>query len=373
MPQQKHDYYDILGVSRGASEDDIKKAYRKCALQHHPDRNPDNKKAEEKFKEATEAYQVLADRKKRALYDQYGHEGLEAGGFGGGGFSGASGFGDIVEDIFEDFFGGTQSRRRHRPQRGSDLATGVELAFEESAFGCEKTLEIKREESCSNCRGDGAEPGTSRQTCTTCHGSGQVMASSGFFSIARTCPRCHGHGSFVEHPCKSCHGSGRVAAHRKIQVKIPAGIEHGSRLRITGEGEGGSRGGPRGDLYVEISVKPHPVFTREGDDVLCEVPVSFVQAALGAEIQVPTLGGQTSLKIPASTQTGKVFKLKGKGIASVHGRGIGDEAVKIIVETPMHLSEKQKELLREFAVLSGDKVNPLSESFLEKMKSLFAK
>src|SRR3989338_3349035 len=259
----------MLDVSRSATPEDSKKAYRQCALEHHPDRNPGNKKAEERFKEATEAYQVLSDPQKRETYDRYGHEGLTAS---GAGFSGAAGFGDIFEDIFEDFFGGRGARGRQRPQRGSDLQYRMDITFNEAAFGIEKSVEIPREESCTSCKGDGAKPGTSRHACPDCHGSGEVLASSGFFSIARTCSRCHGQGSFVEHPCAACHGLVRVSVKRKIQVKIPAGVDNDMRLRISGEGEAGVRGGPRGDLHVELHVEPHEIFKRERNNILCEVP-----------------------------------------------------------------------------------------------------
>jgi molecular chaperone DnaJ len=364
----KRDYYEILSVPRNADGEAVKKAYRKCALQYHPDRNPGDKKAEEKFKECTEAYQVLADPQKRSLYDQYGHEGLNAQGFGGG-FSGA-GFGDIFEDIFEDFFGGGP-RRKNRAQRGSDLAVGVEVTLEESAEGVEKTLELSRDENCGNCKGEGAKPGTSKKMCQQCRGSGQVMASSGFFSISRACARCHGQGFTIEQPCPECRGSGRKPVERKISARIPAGVYHGVRLRMPGEGEAGARGGPRGDLYVDVHVKPHEIFTREEDDLVCTVPISMVQAALGCEIDVPTLAGTAPLKVPAGTQSGKTFKLKGKGFPSIRGAGTGDEEVRIVVETPSHLSAKQQELLRQFASLSGEKVNPMSANFLDRMKRLF--
>jgi molecular chaperone DnaJ len=375
MSQHRRDYYEILGLSHHASAEDVKKAYRKCALQHHPDRNPGDKKAEEKFKEATEAYQVLTDPKKRQLYDQYGHAGLEGqAGFGGQGGFGAAGFGEIFEDIFEDFFGGASGgRRRQRAERGSDLETDIEISFMEAAFGAEKPLEVRREELCSSCKGDGAKPGTSRNTCPHCKGSGQTLTSSGFFSIARTCHRCQGEGSFIEHPCDTCKGKGRVLVNRNIQVKIPAGVENGLKMRLSGEGEAGFRGGPRGDLFLTLFVAPHEFFTREKDNVVCEVPISFVQAALGAEMEVPTLAGTTSLKIPAGTQTGKVFKLKSKGFASLRGHGMGDEEIKIVVETPAHLSDRQKSILKEFAELSGEKVNPISHSFMEKVGNFFAK
>jgi molecular chaperone DnaJ len=369
----KRDYYEILQITREASADDLKKAYRKCAIAHHPDKNPGDKKAEERFKEATEAYQVLSDPQKRELYDRFGHEGL-AGAGGAGGFSSA-GFGEIFEDIFEDFFGGGGSARsRQRARRGSDMETGIEITFEEAAFGAEKTLSVRREEACATCKGDGAKPGTSRATCSTCRGSGQVVASSGFFQIARTCPRCGGQGSTVEHPCGDCRGSGRTVVERKLQVKIPAGVDNGMRMRMPGEGEAGARGGPRGDLYIDVAVKPHAFFTRDGDNLLCEVPISFTQAALGCEIEVPTLGGPAPLKIPAGTQGGKVFRLKGKGLASLKYPGDrGDEEIRIAVETPTHLSDKQKELLRQFAEISGDKVNPISAGFFGKVKEIFSK
>ena len=370
MAQHKRDYYEILGVSRSVTADEIKKAYRQLALQYHPDKNAGDKKSEEKFKEATEAYQVLSDPEKRQIYDQYGHAGLASSG--GPGFS-AAGFGDIFEDIFEDFFGGGSSRRRQRAQKGNDLQYELEISFNDAAFGYKKEIQVQREELCATCKGDGAKPGTSRTTCTVCHGSGQILASSGFFSISRTCHRCQGQGSFIEQPCGACRGKGRILSDRKIQLKIPAGIETKSRLRISGEGEAGVRGGPRGDLYVDIYVKPHDFFTRHGSNILCEVPIHFVQAALGAEIEVPTLTGTMALKIPAGTQTGKVFRLKGKGLASLRDGGIGDEEVKVVVETPTHLSDKQKEILREFAAIGGEKANPLSASFMEKVKKIFTK
>lgn len=346
----KRDYYEVLGVVKNSGAEEIKKAYRQRALSHHPDRNPGDQAAEAKFREATEAYQVLSDPEKRALYDRYGHAGLA----GSGGFTGG-GFGDIFEDIFEDFFGQGARSGRLRAERGSDLRYELEIAFQDAAFGVEKKIEIPREESCAVCKGDGAKPGTSPKTCAQCRGTGQVLASSGFFSISRACSRCGGEGTTVEHRCTGCEGSGRVRVKREIQVKVPAGVDNGLRLRMTGEGEAGRRGGPRGDLYIDIYVRPHELFTREGDNLLCNVTVSFVQAALGAEIHVPTLVGTTALKIPAGTQNGKVFKLKGKGLPSVRGGGIGDEEIHVVVETPTHLSEKQKDLLKQFAQLSREK------------------
>ena len=372
MSSRKHDYYELLGVSRSADAEEIKKAYRKAALAHHPDRNPGDKKAEDKFKEATEAYQVLSDARKRQVYDQYGHEGLNAQGGMGSGFS-AAGFEDVFEGIFEDFFGGGGSGRgRSRAAQGSDLQYDFEISFKEAVFGAEKSIDLKREETCGTCRGDGAKPGTSVKTCSTCRGSGKILSSSGFFSISRTCNRCGGEGVSIEQACSACRGSGRVVADRKIQLKIPAGVNTGLRLRMTGEGEAGFRGGPRGDLYVDIHVKSHEFFKRDGNNISCEVPISFAQAALGDEIQIPTLTGSHALKIPAGTQTGKLFRLKGKGVSSLRGDGIGDQEVIVIVETPAHLSDKQKELLREFASLAGEKANPITASFMEKAKKLFS-
>ncbi len=368
----KKDYYEVLGVARNVDAEELKKAYRKAAVAHHPDKNAGDKKSEEKFKEATEAYQVLSDPEKRGLYDRFGHAGVQgAGGMGGGGFSGA-GFGDIFEDIFEDFFGtGSGRSRANRPARGGDLRFEMEVSFEEAAFGVEKDIPVRREEACAACKGDGAKPGSARRTCSHCHGTGQILASSGFFSIARTCSHCNGQGIFIEHPCPSCSGTGRTLADRKLHIKIPAGVENGMRLRMGGEGEAGHRGGSRGDLYLDVTVLPHELFERRDNDLVCEVPISFVQAALGCEIDVPTLAGTAPLKIPAGTQNGRTFRLKGKGLASLKDGRLGDEEVHITVETPAHLSDKQKELLRQFAELSGEKVNPISSSFMEKAKKLF--
>ncbi len=372
MPSRKHDYYEVLGLSRSADTDEIKKAYRKAALAHHPDRNPGDKKAEEKFKEVTEAYQVLSDPQKRQVYDQYGHEGLSSQGMSG--FAGA-GFEDIFEGIFEDFFGGGGPGRRsgNRARQGDDLQYDFEISFEEAVFGVEKSVDIRREETCGTCRGDGAKPGTVKKTCTACHGSGKILQSSGFFSVSRACGRCNGEGAMIEHPCTACRGTGRVTGERNIQLKIPPGVEDGMRLRMTGEGEAGHRGGGRGDLYVDIHVHAHEFFKRQALNISCEVPISFVQAALGADIEVPTLSGKHVLKVPPGTQTGRLFRLKGKGVASLRGEGIGDQEVTVIVETPSHLSDKQKDLLREFSSLSGDKAHPMSSSFMEKAKKLFSK
>ncbi len=365
----KRDYYEILSISKGAAADDIKKAYRQSAMKHHPDRNPGDKKAEDLFKEATEAYQVLSDPQKRQVYDQYGHAGLGSQGFDASGFSG--GFGDIFEDIFEDFFGGGGGGRRNRAQRGNDLAMAVELTFEEAAFGVERKVDVTREENCVTCDGEGAKPGTHKKTCTTCQGSGQVMATSGFFNIARACPKCHGKGAMIEQPCSTCRGTGRSAVKRNIQVNVPAGVDTGIRLRMPGQGEGGLRGGPRGDLYIEVHVKEHEVFKRRDEHVILELPIPMVQAALGCDMEVPTLKGMAELKIPAGTQNGKVIKLKGKGFPSLRGHGTGDQEVHIHVETPVHLTPKQNELLKQFAEASGEKVNPSTASFLNKVKKIF--
>lgn len=365
----KRDYYEILSVPKNASAEDIKKAYRQSAMKHHPDRNPGDKKAEELFREATEAYQILSDAKKRQIYDQYGHAGLGSQGFDASGFSG--GFGDIFEDIFEDFFGATTGRRRNRPQRGNDLALSVEVSFEEAAFGVEKKADVTREENCSVCEGEGAKPGTAKKKCATCQGTGQVMASSGFFSVARSCHKCHGQGSIVEQPCTGCRGSGRTAVKRNITIKVPGGVDNGMRLRMPHEGEGGHRGGPRGDLYIEIHVREHEVFKRKDEHVILELPITMVQASLGCEVEVPTLKGMAELKIPAGTQNGKTFRLKGKGFPSLRGHGTGDQEIWIQVETPTNLNAKQVEILKQFAEASGEKVSPATSSFVHKVKKLF--
>ncbi len=381
----KRDYYEILGVGRDASPEDVKKAYRKLAFKHHPDKNPSNKKeAEEKFKELSEAYEVLSDSQKRTTYDQFGHEGLQ-GAFRGEDFdmSDFTHFGDIKDlfgglgDLFRGFgvdvndFGGSSAGGPRRARGGSDLQYTIEISFEEAAFGAEKTVRIPRHEVCSTCDGEGAKPGTKRIDCLQCAGIGQTRSVNGFFSFARTCTRCGGEGKIIEKPCTQCRGEGRVKAERKISVKIPAGIDNGFRLRMAGEGEAGMRGGSRGDLYILVYVKPHHIFGRHNNDITCEVPISFVQASLGGEVSVPTLNGRVKMKVPFGTQSGKVFRLKGKGIPNLRGGSRGDEYVRITIETPTNLNGEQKKILREFARSCGEEVNPISHSFVEKIKQAF--
>ena len=350
----KRDYYEVLGVSRDASADTIKKAYRKLARKYHPDANPDSQDADAKIKEINEAYEVLVDSEKRARYDRFGHAG-NGQGFGGAG-GGAGNFGGF-EDIFEMFF--NTGRQRRGPERGADLRLDLELSFEEAVFGLEKEVKVPRTESCSTCGGSGAAPGTNPQACVVCAGTGQVQFAQntpfGRIVQSRTCDRCRGKGKIIEKPCATCHGNGQVRRTRNIDVKIPAGVDNGTRLRVSGEGESGLRGGPRGDLYVYIHVRTHRDFTRHGNDIICEVPISFVQAALGDEIEVPTLEGKVSLKVPEGTQGGTVFRLRGRGVPDVSGYGRGDQHVKVNVVTPVKLDERQKELLREFAEAGGDK------------------
>jgi molecular chaperone DnaJ len=366
----KKDYYELLGVNRNASDDDLKKAYRKLALQFHPDRNPDDKHAEERFKEISEAYSVLSDGQKRAQYDQFGHAAFgDNGPFAGGGFDFSGGFEDVFGDIFGEFFGGGGRRRGH--SRGEDLRYNLSLKFEEAVSGTEKKIKIPRHGPCETCRGNGAKPGTTPQTCPTCRGRGQVAFQQGFFSVSRTCNQCQGQGTIIKEPCSTCGGAGRLRAMHTLSVKIPAGVDTGSRLKLRGEGETGPVGGSPGDLYVVIQVESHPIFVRENLDILCDVPISFVQAALGSEIDVPTLDGKVKMKIPSGTQSGKVFRMKGRGVKDVQGFQQGDQHVRVTVETPTHLTSKQKELLREFAAIGGEDVNPLSKGFFDKMKQLF--
>ncbi|MHB1098944.1 MAG: molecular chaperone DnaJ [Burkholderiales bacterium] len=369
----KRDYYEVLGVGRDASDEDIKKSYRKLAMKHHPDRNPDDPKAEELFKEAKEAYETLSDPQKRAAYDQYGHAGFDAGASGfGGGFSG--GFADAFGDIFGDILGGGM-RGRSNVYRGADLQYNLEISLEEAARGTETKLRIPTKETCETCKGSGAKPGTQPATCQTCGGHGQVRIQQGFFSIQQTCPKCHGSGKVITSPCADCSGSGRVKRHKTLSVKIPVGVDEGDRIRLSGEGEAGVNGGPSGDLYVVIRLKSHPIFHREHNDLHCEMPISFGTAALGGEIEVPTLDGYVKLKIPAETQSGKVMRLRGKGIKGVRSSGHGDILCHLVVETPLNLTDRQKELLTEFdAISQQDKSrhSPKSESWMDKVKSFFA-
>ena len=364
----KTDYYELLGISRNASEEDIKKVYRKLALQYHPDRNPGDNQAEEKFKEVSEAYQILSDAEKRARYDQYGHAAFGENGPFGGGFDFTAGFEDVFGDIFGEFFGGGTRRGRGR---GDDLRYNLTLKFEEAVAGAEKKIKIPRHGPCEICRGSGAKAGTTAQTCPACRGRGQVNFQQGFFSVSRTCSQCQGQGTIIKDPCPSCGGSGRLRKLHTLSVKIPSGVDTGSRLKLRGEGESAPTGGAPGDLYVVIQVEPHPIFVRENLDILCDVPISFAQATLGAEIDVPTLNGKVKMKIPAGTQSGKVFRMKDKGITDVQGYHQGDQHVRVSVETPTHLTTRQKELLKEFAAAGGEDVNPMAKGFLDKMKDLF--
>jgi molecular chaperone DnaJ len=372
----KRDFYEILGVAKTASEDEIKKSYRKLAMKYHPDRNPDNKEAEEKFKEVKEAYEMLTNPEKREAYDRYGHAGVDPNsGMGGGGFGGAGGFGDAFGDIFGDIFGGGRGRSSG-PQvyRGADLRYNLEISLEQAAAGFDTTIRVPSWDKCDTCHGSGAKPGTQPVTCSTCAGHGQVRMQQGFFSIQQTCPKCHGSGKIIPEPCAACGGAGRIKRNKTLEVKIPAGIDNGMRIRSSGNGEPGTNGGPPGDLYVEIHIKPHEVFQREGDDLHCEMPISFSKAALGGEIEVPTLGGKVSFTIPEGTQTGKTFRLKGKGVKGVRSGYAGDLFCHVVVETPVKLTDKQKDLLREFERLTkegGAKHSPQSKGWMDKVKDFF--
>ncbi|HXW53639.1 MAG TPA: molecular chaperone DnaJ [Myxococcota bacterium] len=371
MPADKKDYYETLGVARDATESELKTAYRKLAHKYHPDKNPGNKDAEEQFKKASEAYAVLSDAQKRAQYDRFGHAGM--GNMGEDVVSGIN-IQDIFGDIFGDFFGGGSNKKRSRAERGADLRFDLSVKFNEAAFGCEKEITLRRNEACSVCKGSGAKPGTKKETCSSCRGTGEIRMQKGFFAIAQTCPTCGGSGAKITHPCTACHGSGYEQVSRTIKVKVPAGIEDGMQLRYVGEGEGGLFSGPRGDLYVAIAIEPHPIFARDGNNVLCEVPISFVSAALGAKIDVPTLDGKVQMTIPAGTQSGAVFRLKEKGIVRMRGGNNnkrGDQLVRVKIEVPKRLSSRQKELLREFGEISHEETHPENKGFFEKVRELF--
>ncbi|MBD1553774.1 molecular chaperone DnaJ [Pseudomonas typographi] len=371
----KRDYYEVLGVERGASEADLKKAYRRLAMKFHPDRNPGDKEAEDKFKEANEAYEVLSDDSKRAAYDQYGHAGIDpsmGGGAGGAGFGGAN-FSDIFGDVFSDFFGGGRGGSRGGVQRGADLRYTLELDLEEAVRGTTVSIRVPTLVNCKPCDGTGAKKGSAPVTCPTCGGVGQVRMQQGFFSVQQTCPRCHGQGRIISDPCESCHGEGRVEEFKNLSVKVPAGVDTGDRIRLASEGEAGMHGGPAGDLYVVISVREHSIFQRDGKHLFCEVPISFTDAALGGELEVPTLDGRVKLKIPEGTQTGKQFRLRGKGVAPVRGGGPGDLMCRVAVETPVNLDRRQRELLEEFrASLEGNSSHsPKASGWFEGVKRFF--
>ena len=376
----KRDFYEILGIERDASQDEIKKSYRKEALKHHPDRTPGDKDAEQRFKEAAEAYEVLSDPQKRGRYDQYGHEGLGRMGYSShassvedilrsfGDIFGGGGGGSIFDDLFGGFGAG---RTRGGGRRGASLRCEVRLSFEEMAIGTEKTIRLRRPESCETCGGTGAKKGSRPVRCPMCGGAGEVTQNQGFFTMRSTCPRCRGQGQMIDDPCGTCQGSGREAKSREIKVRVPAGIEDGTQIRLAGEGEAGERGAPPGDLYCEVRVGQHSLFVRDGDDLLCDVPVSFAQAALGAEITIPLVKGQMEFEVPRGTQSGEVFRIRGKGLSNVHGRGVGDLLVRLHVETPRRLTDRQEELLREFAEVEEISVSPRRKSFFDKVKELF--
>jgi molecular chaperone DnaJ len=380
MATTKRDYYEVLGVSRQASEEEVKRAYRKLAVKFHPDKNPDDPQAEEKFKEIGEAYDVLMDADKRAAYDRYGHAAFAQGGVGRGGFHDpfdifrevfGGGGGGMGGGIFETFFGGGATVDREGRQRGSDLRYDMQITLEEAAFGADKEIEVRKLDTCEKCAGKGAEPGSRTINCPTCGGRGQVISSRGFFQVSQTCPRCRGAGQIIEKPCRGCDGEGRIEKTSRIKLKVPAGIADGSRLRSSQNGEAGIRGGPPGDLYVVIHVKEHEIFQREDDDLYCELPIPFSVAALGGEVAVPTLEGKANLKVPAGTQSSQVFKLRGKGVANVNGRERGDLLARLIVEVPTRLNAEQRQKLEEFADLCGEENTPLGKSFFERAKEFF--
>jgi len=371
----KRDYYEVLSVSRDVNDADLKKAYRRLAMKHHPDRNTNNPESEEKFKEAKEAYDILSDAQKRAAYDQYGHAGVDpsmGGRPGAAGFGGSGDFGDIFGDVFGDIFGGGRGGGgRSRAARGSDLRYNLELSLEDAVFGTEVNIRVPSMQNCETCDGSGAKKGTSATTCTTCGGVGQVRMQQGFFAVQQTCPNCHGQGKTISDPCPDCSGQGRVQKTKTLSAKIPAGVDNGDRIRLGGEGEAGVHGGPNGDLFVQVQVKPHPIFTRDDNDLYCEMPISIATAVLGGELEVPTLKGRLKLKIPAETQSGGLFRMRGKGVKPVRGGPVGDLLCRVSVETPVKLSSKQKDLLREFddSIKSdGKRHSPQSDSWLDRVK-----
>lgn len=370
----KSDYYQVLGVARSASDDELKKAYRRCAMRYHPDRNPGDAEAETRFKECKQAYEVLSDPGKRRIYDQHGHAAFEAGMGGGPGGPGGPDFGDIFGDIFSDIFGGARARPQAR--RGADLRYVIELSLEEAVFGVERTIEVPTLVTCETCKGAGSKDGK-LDTCATCRGHGRVRMQQGVFSIQQTCPNCGGSGRHIVNPCDDCDGHGRVEREKVLEVKIPAGVDSGDRIRLAGEGEAGPAGVAAGDLYVEVRVREHPIFQRDGDDLYCELPIRLSQAALGADIKVPTLGGSVEVKIPKETQSGKLFRLRGKGVKSVRSHSPGDLLCRVVVETPINLTKRQRELLAEleetFAGEKGAAHSPRSSTFLDSVKAFWAK
>ena len=368
----KRDYYEVLGVSKNADEKEIKKSYRRVAMKYHPDRNSDDPESDEKFKEATEAYEVLMDSEKRGAYDQYGHAGVDPN-MGGGGFGGGGNFSDIFGDVFGDIFGGG-GRGPSGPARGSDLRYTLDISLEDAVKGTTVEIRVPSLSACDTCDGSGAKKGSSATTCGTCGGAGQVRMQQGFFQVQQTCPTCRGRGKTIEDPCGSCHGQGRVEKTKTLSVKVPPGVDTGDRIRLSGEGEAGPEGGPPGDLFVQMSVKQHPIFERDGKNLYCEVPITFVAAALGGELEVPTLDGRVNLKIPAETQTGKLFRLRGKGVKPVRGGSVGDLLCRAVVETPVNLNKEQKELLQQFQESLGEgghAQSPRQTSFFEGVKNFF--
>ena len=370
----KRDYYEVLGVSKSATADEIKKAYRRLAMKHHPDRNVEDKSAENRFKEAKEAYEVLKDQDNRATYDQFGHDGLRAGPRGAGGFGGAEGFSDIFGDVFGDIFGQGRGRGGRQVFKGADLGYELKLDLETAVAGDSVEIDVATQVGCATCNGSGAKKGTEPGTCSTCGGVGQVRMQQGFFSVQQTCPACKGAGTIITDPCEDCHGRGRVRKSKTLSVKVPAGVDDGDRIRLSGEGEAGRNGGPSGDLYVEIRVRPHKIFERMGADLSCEIPLSFATATLGGDVELPTLDGNVSLKVPAGTQSGKVFRLRGKGVTTVRDARTGDLFSRVAVETPVNLTAEQRELLDQFDAsirAGGDTHSPRAGGWMDTVKRFF--